>query len=109
MILSPDKVEKIGAGGVAEELGNEGIAAALIESIFAVFAAGRAKLPEQALRQNSQHGGVNKERLTAHIDQTGDGGAGSVIGMQGGEHEVAGQRRLQRQPRRFTVPDLPQP
>ncbi|HAP31633.1 MAG TPA: histidine--tRNA ligase [Firmicutes bacterium] len=43
VILSLDKVEKIGAAGVAEELGNEGIAAAAVESIFIAFTAGAGK------------------------------------------------------------------
>lgn len=37
VILSLDKVEKIGTGGVQEELQNEGILPSLIEKIFAVF------------------------------------------------------------------------
>ena len=40
VILSLDKLEKIGAAGVQEELQDEGIATSLIESIFAVFEEG---------------------------------------------------------------------
>ncbi len=40
VILSLDKLEKIGADGVQEELEGEGIAPSLIESIFAVFQEG---------------------------------------------------------------------
>jgi histidyl-tRNA synthetase len=40
VILSLDKLEKIGADGVQEELQGEGIAHPLIESIFAVFGEG---------------------------------------------------------------------
>ena len=39
------------------------------------------------------HRAGDEERLDAHVDQTGDR-ARRVVGVQRGEHEVAGQRGL---------------
>ena len=65
----------------------------------------RAGLAHQPLRDDERQRGGDQERLGAHVEQPGDG-ADRVVGVQGREHEVTGQRGLQRQPRGLAVPDL---
>ncbi len=47
----------------------------------------------------------DEERLDAHVDEAGDG-AGGVVGVHGGEHEVAGERGLDRDLGGLLVADL---
>ena len=44
----------------------------------------------QALRQNEQQGRGEQEGLDPHVDQPGHGGR-AVVGVEGGEHQVAGE------------------
>ncbi len=53
----------------------------------------RADLAAKALSKDSDDGGRDKVRLHAHIHHS-DNGGGCVVGVQGGEHQVAGQRGL---------------
>ena len=48
---------------------------------------------DQPLGQHQVQGGADQVGLDAHVDQPGDGRAG-VVGVQGAEDQVAGQRRL---------------
>ena len=51
-----------------------------------------------------QRGGKNI-RFDAHFEQSDDG-AGSVVGMQGGEHKMTRQARLDRDGSRFRITDF---
>src|SRR6185503_17950315 len=44
----------------------------------------------------------NQEWLDAHVDQTGDG-AGGVVGVQGGQHQVTRERGLDGDLRRLEI------
>src|SRR5216684_8719888 len=58
-----------------------------------LFLAIRTDAPHEALRANQVHRGGHKKRLDTHVHQTADGRRG-IIRMQGGQHQVAGQRGL---------------
>ena len=47
--------------------------------------------PYQALRLNSQQAGADQVGFDTHIDKTAHR-AGRIVGMQGGEHQMAGRR-----------------
>src|ERR1700736_2677570 len=70
---------------------------------------GRAAVGTNATKQTlTEHGFErcrDQERLEAHVDQTRDG-AGSVVGVQRGEDEMAGERRLDCDLRRLQVARL---
>ena len=57
--------------------------------------AGRAQHARQALGQHADHGGRNQVGRHAQVGQPRDG-RGRVVGVQRAEHQVAGQRRLDR-------------
>src|SRR6266513_1019262 len=57
---------------------------------------------QQTLTQDGLQRGGNQERFHAHVDQTRDR-AGRVVRVQGGEDQVPGQRRLNRNLRRLQV------
>ena len=59
----------------------------------------------QALGDDGLERGRDQEGLEAHVQQTGDRGR-RIIGMQGGEHDVTGQRGLDRDLRGLEVTDL---
>jgi hypothetical protein len=50
-----------------------------------------SSLAGQALRQDAEQGVGEVERVHAHVQQAGDG-FGRAVGVQRGEHQVAGQR-----------------
>ena len=60
---------------------------------------------QQTLAENTFERGRNQERLDAHVDQTRDR-ARRVVRMQRGEHEMPGERRLDRDLRRLQVAGL---
>jgi hypothetical protein len=64
-----------------------------------------AQLAHQALGQYAQQRGTQQEGLHAHVGQAGDG-AGRVVGVQRGQHQVAGQRGLDGDLRGFEVADF---
>jgi len=55
-----------------------------------VVQAGRAGLADQALGDDQRQRGGHQERLDPHVDQPGDR-ADRVVGVQRGQHQVAGQ------------------
>src|SRR5713226_2510386 len=59
----------------------------------------------QALRQHADQGRPHQVGLDAHVDEAGDGARG-VVGVDGAEDEVAGQRGLDGDLRRLAVADL---
>ena len=67
--------------------------------------AGRAKLPHQSLGNNAHRCIRNQITLHIHVHQTGHR-AGRVIGVQGTQHQMAGNRSLYRNSRRFLVTNL---
>ena len=67
--------------------------------------AGRADLPHEPLRRRHVDGGGDEEGLHPDIDEPRHGGD-RVVGVQGREHEVAGERRAHRDLRRLLVADL---
>ena len=72
----------------------------LVRLAAAVAEAARETLGDDGLERRS-----DEERLDADLGETGDG-ARRVVGVQGREHEVAGQRRLDRDLRGLVVADL---
>ena len=68
------------------------------QRLFAI----RANAAHQALRANQVHRSRHQERLNTHVHQAADGG-GRVIGVQGGKHQVAGERGFHGDFRRFKV------
>ncbi|CEE79469.1 conserved hypothetical protein [Xanthomonas citri pv. citri] len=56
---------------------------------------GQVEFAHQTLRQDAVDGGGEQIILHAHVEQTGDA-AGRVIGVQRGQHQVAGERGLDR-------------
>ncbi len=67
--------------------------------------AGLAHAPGEALGQHQLQGGRDQERVRPEVDQAGHGG-GRVVGVQGRQHQVAGEGGLHRQLRGLLVPDL---
>jgi hypothetical protein len=67
--------------------------------------AGRAQRARQALRQHADHGGGDQVRRHAQVHQPRDR-AGRVVGVQRAEHQVAGQRGLDRHLGGLQVADL---
>ncbi|OIQ70742.1 hypothetical protein GALL_476410 [mine drainage metagenome] len=65
----------------------------------------RAQLAYQSLGQHAQQRRTQQKRLNAHVGQARDG-AGGIVGVQGGEHQVAGQRGLNRNLRGLKVTDF---
>ena len=65
----------------------------------------RAQHARQALGDDALERGGDQERLDAHLDQAGDR-RGGVVGVQRGEHQVAGERGLDRDLRGLAVADL---
>ena len=65
----------------------------------------RAEAPHQALRADQVDRARDEERLDAHVHQAADR-ARRVVGVQRRQHEVAGQRRLDRDLRRLEVADF---
>ena len=65
----------------------------------------RAELAGEALGDDAVDRGGGEEGLDAHLVEAGDR-AGGVVGVQRGQHHVAGQRGLDRDPRRLGVADL---
>jgi len=62
-------------------------------------------LANQTLRLNQLHRSRDQERLDPHVEQTGDGGR-RIVGVQRGQHQVAGERRLDGDLGRFEVANL---
>src|SRR6185295_4080612 len=60
---------------------------------------------DQALGEDGGERGRHQERLHAHVHQSGDR-AGGVVGVDGGEDEVAGERSLDGDLRGLLVADL---
>ena len=69
-------------------------------AFFAYFA-------HQPLRHQGADGGGDQEGLHSDVNQTGDG-AGGVVGVQGGENQVAGERRVDGDGGRFHVANFPE-
>jgi hypothetical protein len=57
------------------------------------------------LGQNPDDARPHQKCLDLHLDQPGDG-AGRVVGVDGGEHQVSGERRMDRDLGRLPVADL---
>jgi hypothetical protein len=65
----------------------------------------RARPAHQPLGDDERERGGDEERLDAHVDQAGHGGDG-VVGVQGRQHQVTGEGRLQRELGGLLVADL---
>ena len=61
---------------------------------------------QQALRQHPQQRGIDEITRNAQFDQAGNG-AGRIVRMQRGKHQVSGQRRLNRHIGCFQITNLP--
>ena len=66
----------------------------------------RANFAHQPLAQHALQTGGDEERLDAHVDQARHG-AGRIVGVKRGEDEVAGERSLDGDLRRFQVARFP--
>ncbi len=65
----------------------------------------RAQAPHQPLGEHAEQARCHQERLDAHVDQAHHR-ARRVVGVEGREHQVAGQARLHRDLRGLQVADL---
>ena len=65
----------------------------------------RAQPAHQALRQHPEQGVPEVERVHVHVQQAGHGFS-RAVGVQGRQHQVTGQRGLDRHLGRLLVPDL---
>ena len=65
----------------------------------------RAEAAHQALRQHADQARTQEKGLDAHVLQASHG-ADRVVGVQGGDHQVAGQAGLDGDLRGFQVADL---
>src|SRR6266566_3962660 len=77
----------------------------LFGGVLVLFMAILADTPHQPLRHDQIDGAGDVERLDAHVHHTGDGGR-RVVGVQGREHQVTCERRLDRDRARLEVADL---
>ena len=68
--------------------------------------AARAEKPHQPLSDKGSYRGADQERLHPHVDQSGDPADG-VVGVQGAEDQVAGQRSPDGDLRGFEVAHFP--
>ena len=66
----------------------------------------RAELADEALGQHGADGGGDEEGLDADVGETGDGG-GRVVGVEGGEHQVTGERGVDGDVGGFRIADFP--
>ena len=64
-----------------------------------------AGLAHEPLGHDPHQGGGQEEGLHLHVDQPPDG-AGRVVGVKRGEHQMPGERRLDRHLRRLGVADF---
>jgi hypothetical protein len=69
------------------------------------FLAFRADAADESLRLNQVDGSGDEERLDAHVHEARNGG-GRVVGVQGGEDEVACERGLDGDLGRLEVADF---
>ena len=67
--------------------------------------AGRAQRARQPLRHHPDQRGLQQVGRHTQIQQPRDG-TGRIVGVQRGDHQVPGQRRLHRHLRRFQIADL---
>ncbi len=65
----------------------------------------RAQPADQPLRQHEPERRGDDERLEVHVEQADDGPR-RVVRVQRRQHQVPGERRLQRDVGRLDVPDL---
>ena len=72
---------------------------------WAILRAGGTDQSHQALRQDADHGRRHHERLDPQVDEARDGRR-CVIGVQRGQDQVAGLRRLQGDSGRLLIADL---
>ena len=68
--------------------------------------ADRAEFADEALGEDGADGGCDEERLDPDICETGDGGRG-VVGVEGGENQVAGEGCVDRDVGGLGIPDFP--
>ena len=96
--------------GIGDRAGEEGfgIDAELRSSssvgLYSTRQSGHSRA-DQALREQPDQRRGDQERLDPHVDQAGDR-AGGVVGVERGEHQVAGERGAGWRSRRFRVADL---
>ena len=77
----------------------------LVRGEHHVPGAGGADVADEALRERAGQRGPDQEGRHAEVDEPGDD-AHAVVGVEGGEDEVAGERRLHGLHRRLAVPHL---
>ena len=90
-VAAPDRPEEL--DGFVLVLGRE---AQPVESGgvgFVFLAALGAKHADEPLREHADRAGRDEERFDVHVEQAGER-SGGVVGVQGGEDQVAGERRL---------------
>ena len=67
----------------------------LLRCRMVAFGAVRAQAPDQPLTQHPEKGIGDVQWVHTHVEQPREG-LGGIVRMQGGEHQMAGQGRLQR-------------
>ncbi len=100
-VVGQQQLENAAAPGVA---GVAAVAAAygVQVAVGAGLAAVGAEFAQQPLRQHAQQRAAEQKGLDTHVGQARDG-AGGVVGVQGGQHQVAGERGLDGDLRGFEV------
>src|SRR5581483_1180819 len=94
-------------GAVARggDVGRDACRDQLVDRRLVHLAAVRAELAREPLREDAGHGGAGEERLDAHLVQARERARG-VVRVQRREHEVTGERRLDRDLGGLAVADL---
>src|SRR5215207_5145684 len=74
-------------------------------SVWVLALAVLADAPYQTLRYHEIYGAGHVEGFDAHVDHTGDR-TGCIVGVEGRQHQMAGERRLDGNASGLQVPDL---
>ena len=96
-------VHRVGLGGIDAEDGERVAQLGAVDRLGP--GAGGAQPADEALGDDQLDGRGHEEGLHAHVDQARVG-AGGVVGVDGAEHEVAGERGADGDLRRVEVADL---
>src|SRR3989475_472193 len=104
-LIAAGRLVEHSAARLADRLRSEADLLQLLGRGQVRLAAILAEHAHQPLRQDPDERGGDQEGLDAHVHQAGDG-PGGVVGVHGGEDQVAGERRLDGDLRRLQVADL---
>ena len=92
-------------GGLGDARGIQREGAHFLFGEFGRAFADGAEFPDEALGEHRAHGGGDEEGFHADVGETRDGGR-RVVGVQGGENQVAGERGVDGDVGGLRIPDL---